>query len=195
MNPFDNSVFHAINQLAAHGGLLATVMIVLAKYSPEMYILILLLGWFTVPWPEVESRHGLVIAVVAAIVVFIVDNIIGAIWFRPRPFVVLPPGSDHQLIQHAADASFPSDHAAVGAALAAGMWGKSRPWTYWVLAALTLLVMVARVYVGVHWPTDVLGGMVVGIAVARAIQPASKLLAPITQLLLRIFRMGSFAKA
>lgn len=69
------------------------------------------------------------------------------------------------LIKHAADSSFPSDHAAVSAAAAAvGMlaWPRLSVW----LASLVVVTGAARVFVGVHYPGDVVGGWVGGAAAA-----------------------------
>lgn len=89
---------------------------------------------------------------------------------RPRPDLV-----SHQM--EALSASFPSGHAAtaalvyltLGALIARGMWRRSHRIFVLALAVLvTLGVGVSRVYLGVHWPTDVLAGWIVGAAWAAA---------------------------
>ncbi|MBI2764774.1 MAG: phosphatase PAP2 family protein [Chloroflexi bacterium] len=69
------------------------------------------------------------------------------------------------LIAHSADSSFPSDHATVAFAAAmvgALAWPKWAPWVLGMAAAIAI----ARVFVGVHYPGDVLAGMVLGIGSA-----------------------------
>jgi membrane-associated phospholipid phosphatase len=63
--------------------------------------------------------------------------------------------------------SFPSGHVANAATMAAVLcivfW---RTWVWLVAAAYTLLMMISRTYLGVHWLTDTIGGLVLGIAIA-----------------------------
>ena len=81
-----------------------------------------------------------------------------------RPFVV---GLGKQWLPHAASPGFPSNHASVvfgfatAVALTAGRW-------YWASLALAAAVLVAwsRVYLGLHFPSDVLAGALVGAASA-----------------------------
>ena len=90
---------------------------------------------------------------VAALVCYILKHLV----HRPRPFIVypelgLPPSHDF---------SFPSGHATLAFALAAALsvrWPKGRLGWY----ALATGVAVSRVALGAHWPTDVLGGAVLG---------------------------------
>jgi undecaprenyl-diphosphatase len=87
--------------------------------------------------------------------------IVSHIWFRDRPFVA-HPGTVHLLVHHPADASFPSDHSAALAGIAVGLlafvWWLGAIGIVWALA-----VGLARVYVGEHYPGDVLGGYAIGI--------------------------------
>ena len=104
-------------------------------------------------------RSGLAFGV-GGLVALGLGSLISAAWYEPRPFVVehLTP-----LIAHSADASFPSDHLLVLGALFGATVVSSRPIG---LAALGLAVVVglARVYVRVHYPWDVIGGFVIGTA-------------------------------
>lgn len=82
---------------------------------------------------------------------------------EPRPYAVL----NHPLLLVAAttDPAFPSDHAVMAGAVAAGLWMVSR--RLGVLATVAAVTMAAaRVYVGAHWPGDVLAGLVLGAAVS-----------------------------
>ncbi|MBE3556866.1 MAG: phosphatase PAP2 family protein [Firmicutes bacterium] len=132
----------------------------LASYLPEVSTLLLVIAWFAYRREDLHSRTGIVCAAVAALSGIVVAAVIGHFWYRPRPFVVLG-GMDHPLLAHVADASFPSDHATVVAALAAAFAGTHRRLRY-VLIALAMLCGAARVAVGVHWPTDILGGFALG---------------------------------
>jgi len=59
-------------------------------------------------------------------------------------------------------ASFPSGHMAWFFALVVVVWYVSRTWGIWYLA-LTAAMGIARIYAGIHWPLDILGGIVVGV--------------------------------
>jgi undecaprenyl-diphosphatase len=128
--------------------------------------------------------------------------------FEPRPFVT---HAVHLLIAHPADDSFPSDHAAVSFAIA-GMFLFTLPslamsaWKQrvalrqaqgWhtlllplVLMGLAVLVAcsigIARVFVGVHYPGDILGGALGGIAAAGIVIALRRPLRVPTETLLHV---------
>ncbi|WP_225433708.1 phosphatase PAP2 family protein [Mycolicibacterium mucogenicum] len=65
------------------------------------------------------------------------------------------------------DGGFPSIHAVIAAAVAAGLWLTNR--YLGVVAAVAAVVMAfARVYVGAHYPSDVLAGLALGVVVSSA---------------------------
>jgi membrane-associated phospholipid phosphatase len=82
----------------------------------------------------------------------------------PRPLAVFPPGEFFQAGPAYRAVSFPSGHAAAIFAIA-GIWamGISRHYLFRAsLLVLAFLVSLSRVMVGVHWPIDLLGGMLGG---------------------------------
>jgi len=84
---------------------------------------------------------------------------------RPRPFEVFP---DIELLVPAASGwSFPSSHAATSAAAAALLWRRhAYPAARATFTALAVLIICSRVYVGVHYPLDILGGAALGLFMA-----------------------------
>ena len=101
---------------------------------------------------------------------FIITNIIRWIWFRPRPFV-----QNHINLlfnYNSAEPSFPSGHAAFYFAIATVVFlylkkVYPRPKFWWGVGLLfyiaSFLIVVARVFSGIHWPSDILAGAAIGI--------------------------------
>jgi undecaprenyl-diphosphatase len=90
---------------------------------------------------------------------------------RLRPYAA-HPGHAHLLISRSPDPSFPSDHATGAFALALGIWLYDRTLGA-ILLMLAAVLAFARVYVGTHYPGDVIAGAVIGIAVALALHRLS----------------------
>jgi len=90
---------------------------------------------------------------------------------RPRPFTVVPEADP--LLHGTIGSSMPSGHAATSAAGAVALallLGRALPWLVTVgLGVLAVAIAFSRVYVGVHYPLDVLAGAAVGAAVSTAI--------------------------
>ena len=90
---------------------------------------------------------------------------------RPRPFSVVPEAD--RLLGGTIGSSFPSGHAttsAAGAVALALLVGRALPWLVTAgLGVLAAAIAFSRVYVGVHYPLDVLAGAALGAAVATAI--------------------------
>ena len=85
----------------------------------------------------------------------------------------------HALIDRTSDFSFPSDHATTVGAVAAALWLANRRFGL-VAGVLALLMAFSRVYVGVHYPGDVLGGLTLGAGTVLFLWPlADRLLRPV----------------
>ncbi|MBI4311947.1 MAG: phosphatase PAP2 family protein [Chloroflexi bacterium] len=105
-------------------------------------------------------------------------------YYRPRPFV------EHELqmlFYQPPDSSFPSNPAAVGLALAIGVFLSHRRLGA-VMLALAFLWALARVYAGVNFPSDVLAGAAIGALCPLLARGFLRLLEPGPTLVLNIWR-------
>lgn len=134
-----------------------TFFILSAKYLFVVPLIIMLVYFFRQPRPN--QKQIAVFSLIALLLSYVLGLVAGHLYFDPRPFVV---GHFTPLIPHIADNGFPSDHALLVSAVAAvGMFlNRKLGWWLWLLA---VVVAVARVYVGVHHATDVIGSFVISL--------------------------------
>jgi undecaprenyl-diphosphatase len=173
----DYSIYKAIDGTGPH---FLHAPLKFAANDLVFVIVVLVALTFLIPWRErrLERRIGAVMATAAGgIALLLVQPISNAV-DRARPFVTHPHA--HLLISHARDPGFPSDHATGAFAMAMALWFYDR--AIGALAfVLALIVAFARVYVGVHYPSDVVGGALIGMAVALILQ-----LTPLRALIARV---------
>ncbi|MEU3557455.1 phosphatase PAP2 family protein [Streptomyces fragilis] len=136
----------------------------------------------------VASVAAIVWMPVAALLAVIVNIPIRGFVERPRPFMthrgleVLVEGKD--------DFSFVSDHATLAMAMAVALFLAHRKFGV-VAILLAVLAGLSRVYMGVHYPTDVAGGFALGTAVALLLSPvAMAVLTPLVGWLGRVPGIG-----
>ncbi|MGW9041933.1 phosphatase PAP2 family protein [Streptomyces lydicus] len=179
-NP-DVDVLDGVNGLAKHAPhWVNTAMEYIGEYGiiAALGVLCLVAWWSARRRPGAPSAvAGLVWAPLAAGIALLANIPIRAFVERPRPF------KDHAgltvLIPGKSDYSFVSDHATLTMAVGVGLFIASRK--YGVLGILLALAEgFCRVYMGVHYPTDVVGGFALGTAVALLLAPlAQALLVPL----------------
>ncbi|MBL0388984.1 phosphatase PAP2 family protein [Tumebacillus sp. ITR2] len=187
---WDVLVYHFFNQFAGHVPVLDWFFSKIAEYSLEMYAVLFVMAWFTLPKQEVGKRHGLLLAGVAGVLALLINFVISHVWYRPRPFVTLPEGTYTKLIPHDPDASFPSDHTSGSFGFAFGSADRTANWVSRSFAILAVLVMISRVYCGVHYPTDVLASVIVGFIASRISWKLSGRLVPLTRRICQVFGYG-----
>ena len=151
-------LFSLINGLANGNIFLYAFMIVVSKAVPYLYIL--LLAWLYVQGFRKGSfkLRGESFATGVLLVLCLIGSfILGSLFYENRPFVDHPDAI--LILNHAADASFPSDHAVGTMAIACGIlfydWSLGTKMVYG-----SILVGVSRVFVGNHYPGDILGAFI-----------------------------------
>ncbi|MFE3161888.1 phosphatase PAP2 family protein [Streptomyces sp. NPDC059224] len=144
-------------------------------------VLLVVWCWWSVRRRGDEDAAGTVAALVwtplAAAIAVLVNVPIRGFVERPRPFLT------HQgvdvLVSGKTDYSFVSDHATITMALGVGLFVANRKFGLAGIG-LALLEGFCRVYMGVHYPTDVVGGFALGTAVVLLLSPpATALLTPV----------------
>jgi undecaprenyl-diphosphatase len=151
-----------INGLSGRWHALDTVMKLTATDLIIAVAVVLLALWF---WPgrsadRATNQRVVIAAILAALGALAAGALIGALHPEARPFVTDPDA--RLLIHHAADNGLPSDHALASFAVAgAVLWWRRLAGL--ALLLLAVLIGIARVYAGVHWPGDIAAGALVGL--------------------------------
>jgi undecaprenyl-diphosphatase len=164
MQNFNSIVFTSINQGAGYYSFLDIIMLFATHYIPYVMIglvLIYMLWWY--PKEGLFERiHRLAQSIefaCALATTFILVQFIKVVIAYPRPFAVLP--QTVLLIPDQAGYSFPSMHTALTVAAAMSIFVHHRRLGL-LLLLLALLVGISRIYVGVHYPIDVVVGGLIG---------------------------------
>jgi membrane-associated phospholipid phosphatase len=162
----DCALFRWVNDLADRTGWAHGPFTIYARYGIVVFAVVLL-GSFLDARRRGDTRAlaGAAWAGGAPLVALLVGQIIGHVVGRARPYDAM--SGVHVLIARTADFSFPSDHATAAGAVAVGLLLANRRWGL-VAAVAALFMAVARVYVGVHYPGDVIAGLALGGLVAVA---------------------------
>lgn len=181
-------LFYLINATPASPEWMIDVATFIAKDLINIVPALVVILWLWGPRKQVSAQRQLVIKVALALVISMTASwTLGHLFPHDRPFV------DHigyNFLHHSADDSFPSDHGTVifTFALAFLLW--HRLWSGVVLMAIAAAIAWSRVYLGIHWPLDMLGGLLVGMIGCLSAQILWNLFGtPLYQALQRIYRI------
>ena len=161
----DTQLFYLFNNLAGQSPFLDGVIIFLASYLAYILIIVFLALIFFSHYSERQRWELLLVAGIASVIArFGVTELIRFFYHHPRPYAALP--NVHSLFTDSSW-SFPSGHATFFFALATAIYLYNKKWGVWFFAA-TILITVSRVIAGIHYPSDIIAGALIGIVVAYA---------------------------
>ncbi|WP_181907278.1 phosphatase PAP2 family protein [Cohnella lupini] len=156
MSDLDIRLFQFINDNANGNTPLGHAFIRAADWGDWFFALSLVLLLF-------RNRKMALYGMAAAALTVSVSRQIGKLYWRDRPFAELE--EVNQLLIHIESNGFPSDHAAAAAAISVMLLRFSRPIGAIFIGAAAI-VGFSRIWVGVHYPGDVLVGFAIGITCA-----------------------------
>lgn len=165
----DASWYRSVNEFARDTGWAHGVIANYANWAGLVLLALLLvaawlLGRRRADAPRLTATAFLV--GLGAVLALLANQAIGPAVARTRPCHSL--AHVEVLLHCASDSSFPSDHAMIAGAFAAGLLLLNRRIGLAALL-LALLLAFARVYVGVHYPSDVAGGLAIGAAIGTLV--------------------------
>jgi membrane-associated phospholipid phosphatase len=159
--------FSQVNDFAKATPWLHATVAAYANYGVALFVVLLLAGWWIARRSGgADAMAAVICAGVATLLAVAVNQPINGFVHEARPYTTRP--GILVLAHRSTDFSFPSDHAVMAGAVAAGLWFVSR--RLGLVAALAALLMAfARVYIAAHYPQDVVAGLVLGAAVATVV--------------------------
>jgi undecaprenyl-diphosphatase len=135
-------------------------------------VLLVILGIVFITWvvfavrPRAARRELVRAAIVTLILAELMAQIAKHIASQPRPLAVIPGIDTHGYPMQPHGNAYPSAHAAAVVGLVDGIW----PWVRWpqrvVGVSAAILVSLNRLYIGAHWPIDIIGGAAIGMLAA-----------------------------
>jgi undecaprenyl-diphosphatase len=159
LTTLNTNTFFTINSWAGKSPILDTLIVFSARYA--IYFLFLVAALCVAYLFYRKQWRPIVFFSISLATSFIILFIASKLFASDRPFV-----NHHitQLIPHAANQSFPSDHSTASMALALALLAFTRfKKTAWLLVIAAILIGFSRIVAGVHYPLDVVGGFITAI--------------------------------
>ena len=173
-NPLDVHILLFLNQFVHHSRVLDGIMAALARhvvFKGWVMVSVCWWVWFQPGEANLDNRKIVVATMVGAIVGVVAGRLLADyLPFRVRPLdspelgLVPPYGVSGDAFRHWS--SFPSDHAMVFFAMSTGLWYVSKRLGAVMTLYVACLIAFPRVYLGYHYPTDIIGGALFGILFA-----------------------------
>jgi len=177
LSQIDVSLLYAAN--GAHHPLLDAVMLFVTDIKKTG--ILLLLVWLGLLWKG--GGKGRTVALMLLLLILITDqlssHVLKDLFGRVRPCEVLDGVRAIDGCRHSP--SFPSSHAVNSFAAATLFALHYRRWVAWLAFGLAALVSYSRIYLGLHYPSDVLGGAVIGVLCALAVTGVARGVARLAQ--------------
>lgn len=161
----NQNLFTQVNDLARHTPWLHGIAVDYAEYGIVLFGALILIAVSRARHAPHPTLAAALWAGLATLVAVGVNQPIVSLVAEPRPYQAHP--GILVLVARSTDWSFPSDHSVMAGACAVGLLIASRRLGA-VAAIAALLMAAARVYVGAHYPLDVLAGLALGAVVAGA---------------------------
>lgn len=174
MNAFDANVIHFLNQFAQRSWFwdrLISDIAVNELLKGAFIMAIFWWAWFREVQANTRDREIILSGILASSAALFVARALAILLpFRERPLrnpalhFHIPFGTDQQFLP--GWSSFPSDHAVLFFALATSICFVSRKFGIIAYCHAIFIVGLPRIYLGIHYPTDVMAGALLGITIA-----------------------------
>ncbi len=171
----DYQLFELINQFAGKSHFLDQLVILFSKYGPILFGLVFVWLWFSKKGDPYENKQIVLLAVTIVFMTLGLAKLMELAYFRPRPFVSHSVNllSD----KSSGDPSFPSNHAAGAFAFAFTLFWRRRK-AGAILLVFALFMALSRLFLGVHYPSDVTVGAILALLVACLVISQRRFLHP-----------------
>jgi len=184
MNSLDAEIINTLNQMSQVSWIAdLTVKFISDNHLVKGGVLLAIFwwGWFRAEKNQPVVRVHLIASLFGCFIAMALARALALLLpFRLRPLheeglsFLLPYNMKPTALE--GWSSFPSDHAVLFFALSTGMFYISRRVGIFALLYTTLFVGLPRIYLGLHYPTDIIGGAFIGIVVALLCQSNSLLI-------------------
>ncbi|MGB4812011.1 MAG: phosphatase PAP2 family protein [Methylophilaceae bacterium] len=161
-------LFKLINAQSSASELTINLAIILADYVIFLLPIYLMITWL---FGNNSKKEIVLKSVCVTLISLGIAQIIVFVYPHPRPFMM---GVGRTLITHASVPSFPSDHMTVFSSIAITYLMARYYAIGLTISVVGIFVAWSRVYLGVHFPFDMIGAVLVSLFVAIAIQPVWK---------------------
>lgn len=157
---FDVFIYQLIN-LSYHNIFLDNLALLICYFG--VTFVGILIAIFLMIFGDKRSKKISIILLISIFLTYCVTGLIKYVVLRPRPFTQL---TDYVLLTTVTDPSFPSGHTSNATTV---FYILSREYKRYWLMIIPILVGLSRIYVGVHYPSDVLCGFIVGFLIAYVV--------------------------